>query len=109
MATSLFFSPGESMEHLMVQRELMAIAEKERSRDAVQAEPRKIRNLTPHMEFLSIATLRDYLRITFENPQKNELEGILDDFILFAMLIGNDFLPNLKVTHFQLEILMLGT
>lgn len=85
------------MEHLLVQREILAIAEKEKHQVEEETVPKKIRNLTPHMEFLSISKLRDYMYLTFESPSKHEFEGILDDFIIFAMLIGNDFLPNLKV------------
>ena len=40
--------------------------------------------------------LRDYLELEFGNaalPFPFELERLIDDFVLFCMLIGNDFLP----------------
>ena len=45
-----------------------------------------------------VALLRDYLELEFQQPAevlgfKFELERIIDDFVLFCMLIGNDFLP----------------
>ena len=45
-----------------------------------------------------VGLLRDYLELEFQQPAevlgfKYDLERIIDDFVLFCMLIGNDFLP----------------
>ena len=40
--------------------------------------------------------VRDYLELEFQNaalPFPFSLEHVVDDFVLFCMLIGNDFLP----------------
>jgi 5'-3' exonuclease len=45
-----------------------------------------------------VGLLRDYLELEFQQPAevlgfKYDLERVIDDFVLFCMLIGNDFLP----------------
>ena len=43
-----------------------------------------------------IGLLREYLELEFKNdalPFPYDVERIIDDFVLFCMLIGNDFLP----------------
>jgi Xrn1 helical domain len=45
-----------------------------------------------------VGLLRDYLELEFQQPAEAlgftfELERVIDDFVLFCMLIGNDFLP----------------
>ncbi|KAJ9516877.1 hypothetical protein QJQ45_027272, partial [Haematococcus lacustris] len=45
-----------------------------------------------------ISLLREYLELEFKNvvlPFPLDVERIVDDFVLFCMLIGNDFLPAL--------------
>lgn len=47
---------------------------------------------------LQVGLLRDYLELEFQQPEavlgfKFDLERVIDDFVLFCMLIGNDFLP----------------
>lgn len=47
---------------------------------------------------LQVALLRDYLELEFQQPAEAlgfqfDLERVIDDFVLFCMLIGNDFLP----------------
>ena len=40
--------------------------------------------------------VRDYLELEFQSlalPFPFSLEHVVDDFVLFCMLIGNDFLP----------------
>jgi 5'-3' exonuclease len=40
--------------------------------------------------------VRDYLELEFKNaalPFAFDVERVVDDFVLFCMLIGNDFLP----------------
>jgi 5'-3' exonuclease len=40
--------------------------------------------------------VRDYLELEFQDlalPFAFDVERIVDDFVLFCMLIGNDFLP----------------
>ena len=53
-----------------------------------------------HFVLLQIGLLRDYLHLEFEACEKSlpfpfDLERIIDDFVLFCMLVGNDFLPSL--------------
>jgi 5'-3' exoribonuclease 1 len=51
---------------------------------------------------LHISLLREYLHLEFADLHSHplyDLERIIDDFILLAMLIGNDFLPNLPGLH----------
>ena len=53
-----------------------------------------------HFVLLQIGLLRDYLHLEFESYEKSlpfsfDLERIIDDFVLFCMLVGNDFLPSL--------------
>ena len=45
-----------------------------------------------------IGILREYMQLEFSKLQLNfplDIERIIDDFILFNMLVGNDFLPAL--------------
>lgn len=53
-----------------------------------------------HFVLLQIGLLRDYIDLEFEHMRKlisfeYDLERVIDDFVLFCMLIGNDFLPSL--------------
>ncbi|KDD72803.1 XRN 5'-3' exonuclease, partial [Helicosporidium sp. ATCC 50920] len=52
-----------------------------------------------HFVILHIGLLRDYLELEFSSgtalPFAFELERVIDDLILFCMLVGNDFLPPL--------------
>lgn len=46
--------------------------------------------------------VRDYLELEFQNsalPFPFSLEHVVDDFVLFCMLIGNDFLPCEPLPH----------
>ena len=44
--------------------------------------------------------VRDYLELEFQGagalPFGFDLERVVDDFVLFCMLIGNDFLPGAR-------------
>ena len=45
-----------------------------------------------------IGLLREYLELEFRNdalPFAYDVERVIDDFVLFCMLIGNDFLPGM--------------
>lgn len=45
-----------------------------------------------------IGLLREYLELEFKNdvlPFAYNVERVIDDFVLFCMLIGNDFLPGM--------------
>lgn len=45
-----------------------------------------------------IGLLREYLELEFKSdalPFAFDLERVIDDFVLFCMLIGNDFLPGI--------------
>ena len=51
-----------------------------------------------HFILFQIGLVRDYLELEFRPPPGTlpfefDLERIIDDFVLFCMLIGNDFLP----------------
>ena len=51
--------------------------------------------------------VRDYLELEFQNsalPFPFSLEHVVDDFVLFCMLIGNDFLPCEPLTPFPLTM-----
>jgi 5'-3' exoribonuclease 1 len=53
-----------------------------------------------HFVLLQIGLLREYFDIEFRTmaktlPFEYSLERIIDDFVLFCMLVGNDFLPPL--------------
>jgi 5'-3' exoribonuclease 1 len=51
---------------------------------------------------LHISLLREYLHLEFADLHSHpmyDLERIIDDFILLAMLVGNDFLPHLPGLH----------
>lgn len=53
-----------------------------------------------HFVLLQIGLLRDYFDMEFKSladslPFAYDLERIVDDFVLFCMLVGNDFLPAL--------------
>jgi Xrn1 helical domain len=49
-----------------------------------------------HFILFQIGLLRDYLELEFAAdglPFRFDVERVIDDFVLFCMLIGNDFLP----------------
>ncbi|KAI0833606.1 exonuclease II [Trametes gibbosa] len=53
---------------------------------------------------LHLTLMREYLDLEFHDiepvlPFKYSLERIIDDFILLAVFVGNDFLPNLPDLH----------
>jgi len=53
-----------------------------------------------HFVLLQIGLLRDYVQLEFDQcastlPFKFDIERVIDDFVLFCMLVGNDFLPPL--------------
>lgn len=61
-----------------------------------------------HQNFylLHLCMVREYLRLEFQELERNEalrfpfdLERVIDDFILMAFFVGNDFLPNLPNLH----------
>ncbi|SRR6266576_5323722 len=53
---------------------------------------------------LHLSLLREYLNLEFHDiehvlPFDYSLERVIDDFILLAVFVGNDFLPNLPDLH----------
>ena len=53
---------------------------------------------------LHLSLLREYLNLEFQDiadviPFEYDLEHVIDDFVLLAVFVGNDFLPNLPDLH----------
>jgi 5'-3' exoribonuclease 1 len=53
---------------------------------------------------LHLSLMREYLDLEFREiepvlPFEYSLERVIDDFILLAVFVGNDFLPNLPDLH----------
>ncbi|KAJ1980341.1 exonuclease II Exo2 [Dimargaris verticillata] len=53
---------------------------------------------------LHMSLLREYFEMEFEDVRRRlsfafDLERVIDDFIVFAMLLGNDFIPHLPSLH----------
>lgn len=53
---------------------------------------------------LHLSLMREYLNLEFQEiqpvlPFDYSLERVMDDFILLAVFVGNDFLPNLPDLH----------
>src|SRR5271169_1385305 len=53
---------------------------------------------------LHLSILREYLQLEFDHLESSldftyDFERIIDDFILLAFFVGNDFLPNLQYLH----------
>jgi 5'-3' exoribonuclease 1 len=53
---------------------------------------------------LHLSLLREYLNLEFQDiaevvPFQYDLEHVIDDFVLLAVFVGNDFLPNLPDLH----------
>jgi 5'-3' exoribonuclease 1 len=53
---------------------------------------------------LHLSLLREYLDLEFKElypvlPFTYDLERIIDDFVLLASFVGNDFIPNLPDLH----------
>lgn len=64
--------------------------------------PRKQLKKLDEFQFLHISVLREYLDLEMQSaglpqalPFPYSLERIIDDWVLLAMLVGNDFLPHL--------------
>ncbi|CAK3829350.1 5 -3 exoribonuclease 1 [Lecanosticta acicola] len=65
-------------------------------------------NELEHQNFylMHLCIVREYLQLEFQELEKQEnlpvqfdMERIIDDFILMAFFVGNDFLPNLPHLH----------
>lgn len=59
---------------------------------------------TQNFYLMHLSLLREYLELEFSSlketlPFKYDLERIIDDFILLALFVGNDFLPHLPSLH----------
>ena len=53
-----------------------------------------------------IGLLREYLELEFQNdalPFAFDVERVIDDFVLFCMLIGNDFLPGMLLSQHKIQ------
>jgi len=65
-------------------------------------EPSSLESINFYLLHLSL--MREYLDLEFRDiepilPFEYNLERIIDDFILLAVFVGNDFLPNLPDLH----------
>jgi 5'-3' exoribonuclease 1 len=59
---------------------------------------------TQNFYLMHLSLLREYLDIEFQDLKQGlsfpfNLERIIDDFILLALFVGNDFLPHLPNLH----------
>lgn len=59
---------------------------------------------TTNFYLLHLSLMREYLDLEFRDiehslPFPYNLERVIDDFILLAVFVGNDFLPNLPDLH----------
>jgi len=59
---------------------------------------------TTNFYLLHLSILREYLQLEFNHLENSldftyDFERIIDDFILLAFFVGNDFLPNLPYLH----------
>src|ERR1700736_5897376 len=59
---------------------------------------------TINFYLLHLSLMREYLDLEFRDiepvlPFNYNLERVIDDFILLAVFVGNDFLPNLPDLH----------
>ncbi|KAK1144379.1 exonuclease II Exo2 [Aspergillus melleus] len=70
----------------------------------VQKKPKELE----HQNFflLHLSLVREYLELEFQELEKEgalafpfDMERVIDDFILMAFFVGNDFLPNLPNLH----------
>ena len=57
---------------------------------------------------LHLSLLREYLDLEFHDiaeslPFEYNLERVIDDFIVLAVFVGNDFLPNLPDLHIHMN------
>ncbi|KAI9319772.1 XRN 5'-3' exonuclease N-terminus-domain-containing protein [Dichotomocladium elegans] len=69
-----------------------------------QSRKRKTNLETQNFYLMHLSLLREYLNLEFISlkdtlPFEYDLERIIDDFILLALFVGNDFLPNLPGLH----------
>ena len=68
----------------------------------VAYEPSSLESINFYL--LHLTLMREYLDLEFQEietilPFDYNLERIIDDFILLAVFIGNDFLPHLPDVH----------
>ncbi|KAF7596557.1 hypothetical protein BBP40_000957 [Aspergillus hancockii] len=70
----------------------------------VQKKPKELEHQNFYLLHLSM--VREYLELEFQELEKNnvlsfpfDMERVIDDFILMAFFVGNDFLPNLPNLH----------
>lgn len=61
---------------------------------------------TINFYLLHLTLMREYLDLEFHDiepvlPFPYSLEHVIDDFILLAVFVGNDFLPNLPDLHIR--------
>ena len=71
---------------------------------AVQKKPKELEHQNFYL--LHLCMVREYLELEFQDLKKDDalpfpfdMERIIDDFILMAFFVGNDFLPNLPNLH----------
>ncbi|KNG90239.1 putative exonuclease Kem1 [Aspergillus nomiae NRRL 13137] len=70
----------------------------------VQKKPKELEHQNFYL--LHLCMVREYLELEFQELERNDvlgfsfdMERVIDDFILMAFFVGNDFLPNLPNLH----------
>ena len=81
--------------HFALLREEVTFGKSKRRQNSVDSQ---------NFYLLHLSLLREYIDMEFQDlkavlPFEYDLERILDDFVMLAMFIGNDFLPHLPGLH----------
>eukprot|EP01117_Protostelium_nocturnum_P011824 TRINITY_DN4310_c0_g1_i1.p1 TRINITY_DN4310_c0_g1~~TRINITY_DN4310_c0_g1_i1.p1 ORF type:complete len:983 (-),score=344.11 TRINITY_DN4310_c0_g1_i1:6-2954(-) len=115
LATATFFDPEGAAEQTLIQRELLRIADmeqkekilKENNQPIPPPSLKKVRRIK--FQMLRLRVLGQHLveRLNTEKKsEKTEKEGeteleysLIDDFLLYCMLGGNDFLPPMEIIN----------
>ena len=55
----------------------------------------------PSFTYVRMSIIRDYLREEFKRIPGLDLDRAIDDFVLYGIFLGNDFLPNIPGLHIE--------